>query len=161
MVSVCPLMPSCNTYRLTWVSLTLDMGYLFTVILIVFYGIFMFFPIGYAAVGSFFNWRPSREQFDFIAFDNYAWLFTNKTTLTALGNTLYFTVVVVIFRTLTGLVFAALINEITRGKALYRTLFFLPVITPTFYLIKRNDPSCHFHAYEIHAYRFLSRLQHF
>ena len=27
---VCPLMPSCNTYHLTWVSLTLGMGYLFT-----------------------------------------------------------------------------------------------------------------------------------
>ena len=27
---VCPLMPSCNTYPLTWVSLTLDMGYHFT-----------------------------------------------------------------------------------------------------------------------------------
>ena len=27
--SVCPLMPSRNTYRLTWVSLTVDMGYLF------------------------------------------------------------------------------------------------------------------------------------
>ena len=27
---VCPLMASCNTYHLTWVSLTLDMGYLFT-----------------------------------------------------------------------------------------------------------------------------------
>ena len=26
---VCPLMPSCNTYHLTWVSLTLDVGYLF------------------------------------------------------------------------------------------------------------------------------------
>ena len=26
---VCPLMPPCNTYRLTWASLTLDMGYLF------------------------------------------------------------------------------------------------------------------------------------
>ena len=26
----CPLMPSCNTYRLTWVSPTLDVGYLFT-----------------------------------------------------------------------------------------------------------------------------------
>ena len=26
---VCPLMPSCNTYCLTWVSLTLDVGYLF------------------------------------------------------------------------------------------------------------------------------------
>ena len=26
---VCPLMPSHNTYRLTWVSLTLDMGYVF------------------------------------------------------------------------------------------------------------------------------------
>ena len=28
--SVCPLMPSCNTYRLTWVSLTLGVGCLFT-----------------------------------------------------------------------------------------------------------------------------------
>ena len=27
---VCPLMPSRNTYLLTWTSLTLDMGYLFT-----------------------------------------------------------------------------------------------------------------------------------
>ena len=27
---VCPLMPSCNTYHLTWVFLTLGMGYLFT-----------------------------------------------------------------------------------------------------------------------------------
>ena len=27
---VFPLMPSCNTYRLTWISLTLGMGYLFT-----------------------------------------------------------------------------------------------------------------------------------
>ena len=26
---VCPLMPSCNTYHLTCVSLTLDVGYLF------------------------------------------------------------------------------------------------------------------------------------
>ena len=29
---VCPLMPSLNTYRLTWVSLTLFMGYLFTAV---------------------------------------------------------------------------------------------------------------------------------
>ena len=27
---VCPLMPSCNTYHLTWVSLTLGVEYLFT-----------------------------------------------------------------------------------------------------------------------------------
>ena len=27
---VCPLMPSCNTYHLTWFSLTLDVEYLFT-----------------------------------------------------------------------------------------------------------------------------------
>ena len=27
---VCPLMPSCNTYSTTWVSLNLDVGYLFT-----------------------------------------------------------------------------------------------------------------------------------
>ena len=27
---VCPLMPSCNTYHLTWISLTLGVGYLIT-----------------------------------------------------------------------------------------------------------------------------------
>ena len=27
---VCPLMASCNTYHLTWISLTLGVGYLFT-----------------------------------------------------------------------------------------------------------------------------------
>ena len=27
---VCPLMPSCNNYHLTWVSLSLDVGYLFS-----------------------------------------------------------------------------------------------------------------------------------
>ena len=27
---VCPLVPSCHTYRLIWVSLSLDVGYLFT-----------------------------------------------------------------------------------------------------------------------------------
>ena len=27
---VCPLIPSCNTYHLTWVSPTLDMGHLFS-----------------------------------------------------------------------------------------------------------------------------------
>ena len=31
-VYVCPLMPSCNTYRLTWVSLTLDEVYLLTAV---------------------------------------------------------------------------------------------------------------------------------
>ena len=29
---VCPLMPSWNTYCLTWVSLTLNVGYLFTAV---------------------------------------------------------------------------------------------------------------------------------
>ena len=29
-ISVCPLMPSLTAYHLTWVSLTLDVGYLFT-----------------------------------------------------------------------------------------------------------------------------------
>ena len=30
--SICPLMPSLSTYGLTWVSLTLDVGYLFTAV---------------------------------------------------------------------------------------------------------------------------------
>ena len=40
-----PLMPSCNTYCLTWVSLTLDVGYLFS-------------AAPYLGLGGISSWLP-------------------------------------------------------------------------------------------------------
>ena len=48
---------------------------------------------------------------------------------TSLRNSIVFTVFVVFFRTLIGLVIATLIHGIRRCKTFYRTAYFLPVVT--------------------------------
>ena len=100
-------------------------------VLLVYYGLFFIFPILYAFVGSFFNWMPMKGRFDYIGLENYAKIFGNPTLWLSLKNTLVFTVVVMLLRTFLGLALAALINELTRGKALLRTVYFIPVVTST------------------------------
>ena len=99
--------------------------------LIAFYAVFFVFPIGYALVGSFYNWMPTKRVFSFIGFENYRKIFEQSTLRLALGNTLLFTVTVTLGRTLLGLLFAALIYSLRWGRVLFRTIYFIPVITST------------------------------
>lgn len=93
------------------------------------YLIFMIFPICYALVGSFFEWNPMIGTFNFLGLDNYKEAFTSTLMWKSLLNSIYFTVVVVFFRTILGLVFAILVNEVTKFKSFYRTVYYLPVVT--------------------------------
>jgi multiple sugar transport system permease protein len=99
--------------------------------LILFYGLFFIFPIPYALVGSFFDWMPMKGRFDYVGIDNYQKIFGNDTLWLSLRNTLLFTIVVTVARTALGLFFAVLISELGRGKALFRTVYFIPVVTST------------------------------
>ncbi|MBR2822173.1 MAG: sugar ABC transporter permease [Clostridia bacterium] len=99
--------------------------------LVVFYAVFFIFPIGYALTGSFFNWMPTKRVFSFVGLENYRKIFEQSTLGLAMGNTLVFTVVVTLGRTLLGLFFAALIYSMRRGRVLFRTIYFIPVITST------------------------------
>ena len=99
--------------------------------LVAFYAVFFVFPIGYALTGSFFNWMPTKRIFSFIGMENYRKIFEQSTMGLALRNTLVFTVAVTMGRTLLGLLFAVLIYSMGRGKVLFRTIYFIPVITST------------------------------
>ena len=99
--------------------------------LLVFYGLFFIFPICYAFVGSFHDWMPMKGKFEFVGLENYLKVLKHSTTATAMGNTLLFTVVVTAARTVLGLIFAVLIHEFNSAKALFRTVYFLPVVTST------------------------------
>jgi len=98
-------------------------------IMLLSYFVFMLFPVGYAMVGSFFEWNPLKRVFNFIGFANYIEAFTYPLTWTALFNSIYFTVVVVFARTAIGLIFAVLINGVIHFKSFFRTVYFLPVVT--------------------------------
>ena len=99
--------------------------------LILYYSIFFVFPIGYALVGSFFNWMPTKRVFSFIGFENYSKIFSQSTLGLAMKNTLLFTLIVTLFRTAFGLLLAVLINMRGKTKTLFRMIYFLPYITST------------------------------
>lgn len=60
--------------------------------------------------------------------DNYVKLIGDPDLWQALGNSARYTVIVLLGIPL-AIVFAALIQQVSRGRAIYRVLFFLPVVT--------------------------------
>jgi multiple sugar transport system permease protein len=98
-------------------------------IMLLSYFIFLIFPIGYAIVGSLYDWNPLKNLFNFIGIGNYIEALTYKLTWTSLFNSMFFTIFVVLVRTIIGLVFAVLINNVLHFRSFFRTVYFLPVVT--------------------------------
>jgi multiple sugar transport system permease protein len=66
----------------------------------------------------------------FVGFDNYAEALQNPQALRALSNTFYFTVLHVPLATAIALGLAMLLNKITKLQGFFRTVFYLPSMTP-------------------------------
>jgi multiple sugar transport system permease protein len=96
-------------------------------------GLFLFLGIpALLALGlSFTNARLiSPNAPSFVGLDNYARAFTNDPSfLRSLLNTFYFAAVVVPVQAGLGLALAVLVNHKVRGVNLFRTIYFLPVVT--------------------------------
>jgi len=84
-------------------------------------------PFGTTFVKSFMD-VPVFGPGEFNGVDNYAKLLSDDDFWRALGNTALYTFFVLLGIPL-AIVFASLIHQVSRGQALYRVLFFLPVVT--------------------------------
>ena len=99
--------------------------------LILFFSAFFLFPIIMALIGSFHLWNPLKGQFRFVGLSNWSMVFTSKLFWRSMGNTLIFSAVAILARVVIGLILSsALFSRLTRHKALFRTLYYLPTITP-------------------------------
>ena len=98
-------------------------------LLLLYIGIFNYFPIFYSLTGSFFEWKPIKGIFRFAGFDNYMWMFREPVFWTSLINTLVFALAACFFYVVLGLIFATLIYLSPRFQGFFRTTYFLPVIT--------------------------------
>ncbi|ATU93949.1 ABC transporter permease [Phyllobacterium zundukense] len=78
-------------------------------------------------VFSMTNYELGYDDFQFVGFDNYAELLGDRTFLISLKNTAVYTAIVTPFSVLLGLGVALLIEGEPRGRALFRTVYFLPV----------------------------------
>ncbi len=90
---------------------------------------FWLYPLAYSVYLVFQEWdllTPPR----FVGLENLAQLLTDESIGISLFNTAYYTFAGVPLQLLLALALALLLNIKTRGLALYRTLFYLPAMTP-------------------------------
>lgn len=85
--------------------------------------------IGYA----FTDWSSYSDEVNFIGWDNFARIFSpDENYLFYIQNTLIFTFLTIILKTVFGLALALLLNEgVRRFVNLYRVLIYLPAVLPT------------------------------
>lgn len=92
--------------------------------------VFTVLPVGLAIVMSFFDW-PIFGDRSFIGFGNYVELLTHSPDFwPALRNSFVFTVLYVPINLIIALGLALLLGPRIRGRAAFRVLFFIPVVTP-------------------------------
>ena len=100
-------------------------------VLIAFFLVFIIIPLIIALVGSFHKWNPLIGQFSYIGGANYVKLFQDVLFWKSLLNTFIFSAVVIFFRLVIGLALAyAIFSKLVKRKNFYRTLYFIPVVTP-------------------------------
>ncbi len=102
--------------------------YVFVSPFFILFGIFGAFPILFAIWISFQDWKSVRSS-EYIGLKNYARLFTDENFHIALSNTVILGILVVPLMVILSLSFANVLNRPIRGRVIYRTAYFLPVVT--------------------------------
>jgi multiple sugar transport system permease protein len=93
------------------------------------FAIFTLFAVGFAFYISFHDWNIIKPDKPYVGLENYLRLFDDPRFLRAVTNTLTFMVGIPLGLA-SGLSVALLLNTKVRGQAVYRTLFYIPVVTP-------------------------------
>ncbi|NJD03375.1 MAG: sugar ABC transporter permease [Ruminiclostridium sp.] len=99
--------------------------------LLLYIGVWNYFPIFYSLLGSFRKWMPNDNVFDFAGLENYKWLFSEPLFWESLRHTLFTTVSASFLTVALGLIIATIIYWLPRHRSFFRTSFFLPYITST------------------------------
>ncbi len=95
-------------------------------------GVFNFYPIAGVFRLSFFKWDNLSPAKTFIGLDNFIRLFQSERFWNSLKVTAEYTLVVTAVSLFLGLVLAVFLNNrMLLGKSFWRSMFFLPVVTPT------------------------------
>jgi multiple sugar transport system permease protein len=104
-------------------------AYLFLTPGLIHFLIFTLFAVSFAFYISFHEWNIIRPEKPFLGWENYQRLFRDPRFLRSVINTLTFMVGVPLNLSV-GLLVALLLNTKVRGQALFRTMFYIPTITP-------------------------------
>jgi multiple sugar transport system permease protein len=105
-------------------------GYLFISPWIIGFCVFTLGAMGYSLVISFTHYNLATNLARPAGFGNYANLLGDPNVALSLGNTLFYAVLAVPLEIVVALSLAMLLNRVGRGAGVFRTLFYLPKMTP-------------------------------
>lgn len=104
-------------------------GILFVLPYLVGLALFAIYPIAMSFYYSFTRYDIFSKP-EWVGWANYSELFTDRFFWTSILNTLYYTFISVPLGMAVALLLALLLNVKVRGQSVFRTIFFLPSITP-------------------------------
>ena len=90
---------------------------------------FWIYPLLNGLWGSFTKWQGFIPQRPFVGLENYRVLFQDPIFLAALKNTFFYTLMYLPSEIVVALLLALAINGSGRLRTLFRTIYFLPVVT--------------------------------
>jgi len=105
-------------------------GYLFVSPAVLLITLFSYISIAFSLYISFFEYDIISEQRPFVGMENYTRAIADTLVRTGFFNTLIYVVVIVPAITAVSLILAVLGNQARRGRSIFRTMFFIPTITP-------------------------------
>lgn len=91
--------------------------------------VFVFFPILFAFVVSFYDWNLLIPDKPFVGLANYIEVFNDEVFLISIKNTIIYTIGVVPTQTFAALFLAFVMNQKIKGRAFFRIAFYIPAIT--------------------------------
>ncbi|MDE0182141.1 MAG: sugar ABC transporter permease [Caldilineaceae bacterium] len=97
--------------------------------ILLYYLVFALYPIALAVVMSVSDWKLNNPVRPFIGLQNYVKLASDTDFRLALANTVEYTVMYVPGVFVVSLIGAMALNSIRHGRALYRAIYFAPVMT--------------------------------
>ena len=106
-------------------------GYAFILPWVLGFLVFTVISMSSSAVLSFTNYDLSTNTAQPVGLDNYRLLLDDPKVMTSLGNTFFYALLAVPLEIIVALALAALLNGVRRGSGFFRTLFYLPKMTPT------------------------------
>jgi multiple sugar transport system permease protein len=106
-------------------------GLLFISPWIVGFTLFTVISMGWSLQLSFSNYDLATNEGTAVGLANYQLLLEDPKVLTSLGNTFYYALLAVPLEVVIALALAALLATVHRGSGIFRTLFYVPKMTPT------------------------------
>lgn len=91
--------------------------------------IFIIIPIFFSFYLSFTKW-DLLSPIEFVGIKNYIDIFNSKNFYFILENTIYYAIITTLFGVLIPLILAYILNSKIRGSEIFKTIYFLPFITP-------------------------------